>query len=274
MARNSRRFTLLTLFVFGFLAPGAFALPTASSSGNSSAQQGSSSASNSTQSSTLPDSPGAQRSQSAQQAEQEELPPQTKRILGIIPNFRAISTREKLPPQTVKDKFLMASQDSFDYSSLFIPAMLAAYGMGTNSIPEFHQGAAGYGRYFWHSFVDQTSENYMVEFVVPVITHEDTRLYTLGYGGFWKRTGYALSRVVVTRSDSGQHVFNYGEVVGAGAAAGLSNLYYPAAQRGLGNTGKQWGIDVGIDAGTFVFKEFWPDINHRLFHGDKPIQPQ
>jgi hypothetical protein len=29
----------------------------------------------------------------------------------------------------------------------------------------------------------------------------------------------------------------------------------------------QWGLDVGIDAGTFWFKEFWPDINKKLFRG-------
>ena len=132
--------------------------------------------------------------------------PQTKRILGIIPNFRSVSTDEKLPPQTVKEKFLTATDDSFDYSSVFIPAFLAAYSMGTNATPEFGHGAVGYGRYFWHAAVDQTSENYMVEFVMPVITHEDTRFYTLSNGGFFKRTGYALSRVIITRTDAGREI--------------------------------------------------------------------
>lgn len=190
---------------------------------------------------------------------------QTKRILGIIPNFRAVSTDVKLPAQSVKEKFITATEDSFDYSSIFIPAMLAGYSMGTNATPEFHQGAAGYGRYFWHAAVDQTSENYMVEFIVPAITREDTRFYTLGRGGFLKRTGYALSRVAVTRSDSGNEVFNVGEVLGSGASAGLSSLYYPSRERSFANTGTEWGLDVGIDAAAFVFKEFWPDVNHRLF---------
>jgi hypothetical protein len=217
--------------------------------------------------SKLPDAPNSQNV-----PPNSDRKPQTKRILGIIPNFRAVSTDETLPPQTVKDKFVTASEDSFDYSSLIIPGALAGLSMARNATPEFHQGAAGYARYYWHSFVDQTSENYMVEFIVPSITHQDTRLYTLGRGGFLKRTGYALSRVVVTRSDSGEHVFNYSEVIGSGASAGLSNLYYPSAERGMGNTGRQWGTDIGIDAATFVFKEFWPDINHKLFHGEKPIR--
>jgi len=191
---------------------------------------------------------------------------QTKRILGIIPNFRAVNADVKLPPQSVKEKFMTATQDSFDYSTIFLPGVLAAYNQATNNTPEFHQGAAAYGRYFWHAYVDQTSENYFVEFIGPTITRQDSRYYTLGKGGFVKRTVYSLSRVVITRNDNGKEVFNSSEVFGAGAAAGISNLYYPSAERSFGQTGKQWGQSVGIDAGTFMFKEFWPDINHKLFH--------
>jgi hypothetical protein len=222
--------------------------------------------------------PAAITSESTQSSSQTGLPSapapqtggndqQTKRILGIVPNFRAISTSEKLPAQSVKEKFVTATEDSFDYSSIFIPAMLAAYNMKTSATPEFGGGPVGYGRYFWHTAVDQTSENYMVEFVVPAITHEDTRYYTLGHGGFLKRTGYALSRAVVTRNDSAREVFNVSEVIGSGASAGLSTLYYPSRERSLGSTGTEWGLDVAIDAAAFEVKEFWPNINHWLFHG-------
>lgn len=196
--------------------------------------------------------------------------PQTKRILGLIPNFRSVSTDEKLPPMTVKEKFLTATDDSFDYSSIFIPAALAGFSMARKATPEFGQGAVGYGRYLWHSAVDQTSENYMVEFILPSLTHEDNRYYTLGRGGFFKRTGYALSRAVITRSDSGHDTFNISEVFGSGASSGLSSLYYPSRERTFGNTASEWGLDIGIDGASFVVKEFWPDINRKLFHQSDP----
>ena len=195
---------------------------------------------------------------------------QTKRILGIIPNFRSVSADVHLPPQSVKDKFVTATQDSFDYSSVVVPALIAGYDQARNATPEFRQGGLGYSRYLWHSFVDQTSENYFVEFIVPAVTHEDTRYYTLGRGGFAKRAGYAIKHVVVTRNDAGKNVFNSGEVVGSAFSAALSNAYYPQGERTVGNTLNQWGLDVGIDAFTFAFREFWPDINHALFHGAKP----
>lgn len=204
--------------------------------------------------------------QSASSAPQEQSATQTKRILGIIPNFRSVSANQKLPPQSSKEKFITATEDSFDYSAILLPAAVAGYSQITNATPEFHQGAAGFGRYFWHSYVDQAIENYSVEAIVPVLTHQDSRYYTLGKGGFVKRSGYALSRVVITRTDAGHETFNTSEVVGAGMASGISNLYYPSAERTFGNTGQKWGLNLGIDAATFLFKEFWPDINNALFH--------
>ncbi len=206
----------------------------------------------------LPPAPAPQTASSAA----GDQPQQTKRILGIVPNFRAVSTTDKLPAQTVKDKFVTASQDSFDYSAIVLPAVVAAYNLGTNQTPEFGHGGVGYGRYLWHAAVDQTSENYFVEFIVPAATHQDTRFYTLREGSGWHKAGYALTRVVVTRADDGHETFNTSEVLGSGMASALSNAYYPSRERTFGNTGRQWGLDIGIDAATFVFKEFWPDINH------------
>lgn len=217
--------------------------------------------------SDLPSAPPPQSGDAAASQTDNTQAQQTKRILGIIPNFRAVSTTEHLPPQTVHEKFMTATQDSFDYSALFIPTALAGINLARNATPEFGTGAGAYGQYWWHSAVDQTSENYMVEFVVPALTHQDTRYYTLGHGGFFKRTGYALSRAAVTRNDAGNETFNTSEVLGAGIAAGLSNAYYPAPERTVGNTMTNWGVNVGIDAGTFWFKEFWPDINRKFFGG-------
>src|SRR5215467_5913780 len=46
---------------------------------------------------------------------------QPKRILGILPNFRAVSADTQLPPLSVGGKFWLATQSSFDYSA-FITA--------------------------------------------------------------------------------------------------------------------------------------------------------
>ena len=192
---------------------------------------------------------------------------QPRRILWIIPNYRAVSANTQLPPLSLKGKFWLATQDSFDYSSFVLAGMLAGIGQIRNSTPEFHQGAAGYGRYYWHSFADQAVGNYLTEAIVPAATHEDPRYYTLGHGGFFRRTGYSVSRLFITRTDSGGRIFNFSEIVGNGAGAGVSNLYYPSPERTWTKTQQKWVTQVGIDGVFNVLKEFWPDIDHIVFRG-------
>jgi hypothetical protein len=191
---------------------------------------------------------------------------QTKRILWIIPNYRSVSANTQLPPQTVREKFWLATQDSFDYSAFAYAGIFAGTSMAGKSTPDFGQGAAGYGNYFAHTFADDTVENYMVEAVVPALTKEDPRYYTLGKGGVFKRTGYAVSRLFITRTDSGKRTFNVSEVVGAGAAAGIGNTYYPTDQNQLVKTYQRWISQMVQDGASNILKEFWPDINHALFH--------
>jgi hypothetical protein len=191
---------------------------------------------------------------------------QTKRILYIVPNFRAVSAGTKLPKQSVKEKFKTAALDSFDYSSFVFTGIQAGISQATDAYPEFHQGAAGYGRYYWHTFADQTDENLWVEGILPSLLREDTRYYTLGHGGFVKRGFYAVTRIMITRTDSGGKTLNVSEVIGAGTAAAISSAYYPSNYQNWTKIGQRWLTSVLIDGGTFGAKEFWPDINRAIFH--------
>jgi hypothetical protein len=191
---------------------------------------------------------------------------QTKRILGIVPNFRSVSADTKLPPMSPKEKFIIAGKDTFDYSSFFIAGIQAGFSMNGDSYPEFHQGVVGYGRYYWHTLADTASENFMVGGLGPMVFKQDNRFYTLGHGGFRKRTFYAVTRVLISRKDDGDSTFNFAEVIGSGAAAGTSTLYYPTRYRTWTKVGQKWLTSDLIDGFNFFYKEFWPDVNKRIFH--------
>jgi hypothetical protein len=191
-------------------------------------------------------------------------PQQTKRIFGFVPNYTAVSARTEVPPLSAREKFDLAMHDSVDYSSFVLVGLLSAESMVMKSYPEFHHGVAGYSRYYWRAFADQASGTFFTEAIVPILTHEDPRYYTLGHGGFRRRTMYALSRVVVTKTDSGGTSFNFSEIVGNGLEAGLSNLYYPARDRSLHNTVANWATMTLITGAANVLKEFWPDIRRHM----------
>jgi hypothetical protein len=191
---------------------------------------------------------------------------QTKRILYIIPNFRSVSASAYLPPQTFKEKLWLATQESFDYSSLIYEGIIASIAYGNDSEPTFGRGFGAYANYYVHNFADGTIENYFVEAFVPTITKEDPRYYTLGHGNAFKRTGYAISRVFITRTDAGNSSPNLSEFIGAGAAAAISQTYYPPGNTWV-KTYQRWISQLGQDAISNIFKEFWPDINRTVFRG-------
>jgi len=106
----------------------------------------------------------------------------------------------------------------------------------------------------------------MTEAILPTLTKQDPRYYTLGQGGFFKRTGYAVSRLFITRTDSGRNTFNVSEIGGAGAAAGIGNAYYPTRSSTWVKTYQRWGTQLALDGVGDVLKEFWPEINRAIFH--------
>jgi len=192
---------------------------------------------------------------------------QTKRILGIVPNFHAVSANAQLPPLSGKQKFWLATQGSFDYSSFISVGIQAGIEQATNTYPEFHQGAAGFGRYYWHTFADATVENYLTGAILPVALHEDPRYYTLYRGGFLHRAGYAVSRLWITKNDAGARRFNFSEIIGSGVATQISARYYPRQERGgAADTLERWASLLLNDGVGNVFQEFWPDIHQKFFH--------
>jgi hypothetical protein len=190
---------------------------------------------------------------------------QTPRIMGVLPNFTAVDSNTRLPRLSTSQKFVVAMHDSVDYSSFLLVAGLAGKGLSSHAIPSLGTGAAGFGRYYWREFTDQVSGTFFTEAIYPTLTHEDPRYYTLGKNGFFRRFGYAISRTVITKNDRGTNEFNISEMAGNASEAGLSNLYYPFAERGFSKSAKNFATQTVITAGANVLKEFWPDIRKNLF---------
>jgi hypothetical protein len=202
----------------------------------------------------------------AQNNQDDSKGKQTKRMLWVVPNFGAVSANTQLPPMSTREKFVLAAHDSVvDYSSYTWAGILAVQAMLLNSDPELGHGIAGYGRYYWRTFTDGVSGTFFTEAIVPSIAHEDPRYYTMEQGGFFRRTGYAISRAFLTKTDSGRTRFSFSEVVGNGLEAGLSNAYYPPEERGLSQTATNWGTQMESAVLNHIFQEFWPDIRRKVF---------
>jgi len=204
--------------------------------------------------------------QPAQQAPPDDSKKQPKRILGIMPNYRAVSAGEIPPPPTPKQAFMIATKNSFDYSSFVFVGITSAMAEWSNSHPQLGEGLKGYGRYYWRGLLDKTDGNYLVIFALPTILHEDERYYAMGEGGFWKRTVYSASRVLITPDYHGHNTINAAEILGRAMAQGISTTYYPSHDRTLGALASKYAYALGRDALTNFVREFWPDINKHILH--------
>jgi len=206
------------------------------------------------------------QSDTSKASTQNTPPPQPRRILGLMPNFRAVSAGTTPPPPTPKQAFIIATRNSFDYSSFIFVGITSALAEWTGAHPQLGEGMPGYGRYYWRGLVDKTDGNYWVIFALPSVFHQDERYYALGKGGFWKRGIYASTRILITPNYHGHNSFNASEILGRAIAQGISLSYYPSGVRTPGALGAKYGWAIGRDVLTNVFREFWPDIATHVLH--------
>lgn len=192
---------------------------------------------------------------------------QPKRILGIMPNYRAVSAGAIPPPPTSKEAFVLAAQNSFDYSSYAFVGLTSMIAEGEDAHPALGKGVRGFWGYTWRGFVDKVDGNYLVIWALPSVLHEDERFYAKGQGRKFHRLVYAASRVLITPNYHGKNTFNASEIVGRGIAQGVSLSYYPSSDQNAADFAEKYGYAVMRDSLTNVFREFWPDIaNHVLHH--------
>jgi hypothetical protein len=187
------------------------------------------------------------------------------RLFYAMPNFATVESSQYLPPLTVGQKFKLVTRSSFDPFQFAWYAAIAGISQAENSEPGYGQGWGSYGIRYASALGDGLTEAYMVSAVFPSILRQDPRYYQLGHGSFLRRTGYALSRLAITRGDSGNTQFNASEIFGSAVAAGIVTYsYHPHEDKTLSNTASVWGTQVAYDAIGVELKEFWPDLRRKF----------
>lgn len=190
-------------------------------------------------------------------------PPESKRLFGLIPNFRTASFPAHYIPLSASEKFHIAALDSFDRGTIALGLLFGAENDWTNANRSFGQGTAGYAKYAAASYGDFMIGDFMTEAIYPSLLHQDPRYFRLGKGSGWRRFGYAVHQVFWTYNDNGRMGFNYSEIAGNATAVAISRAYYQDS-RTARDSAVSVGSQVGVDAASNVLKEFWPDINRKL----------
>jgi hypothetical protein len=93
--------------------------------------------------------------------------------------------------------------------------------------------------------------------LLPSVFKQDPRYFYKGAGTVRSRVLYAIANAVICKGDNGRWQANYSGILGNLAAGGISNLYYPAANRdGVGLTFENAGLGAAAGAVQNLFQEF------------------
>jgi len=182
-------------------------------------------------------------------ATQEVKIEETQRVFGIIPNFYVVYEPRPVP-LTTKLKFQLALKTSTDVVTIVGVGVLAAIDQAGNT-PDYPQGWAGYGKR-----VGATAADGFSDIILPSFLHQDPRYYYQGTGSNKSRALHALSSPFVCRGDNGRLQANFSSVGGDLGSSALSNLYYPASNRGAGLVFQNLAISTGERMFASLMQEF------------------
>ena len=195
---------------------------------------------------------------------EEQLKVEKKQRIGVLPNFNA-SYIDNAVPLTPSQKFRLMFSTEKDPATFGFSMLVALIGQAEGSHPAYGGGIGGYGRRFGQNYADTFDGAFWGNAVLPSVWHQDPRYFRLGTGSGWHRIGYALSTNVRAKHDgTGKWEPNYSNLVGNLISGGISNIYLPENERGVGSTFEGAFLVTAEGGIGSMLEEFWPDFIHYL----------
>jgi hypothetical protein len=187
---------------------------------------------------------------------QEQMKDEEKqRVLGFIPNFY-VSYVPNAAPLNTRQKFELAWKSTLDPVTFGITGAVAGIQQANNQFSAYGQGAQGYAKRYGASYADIVTNTFIAGAILPSLLKQDPRYFYKGTGSKRSRILYAIANSVICKGDNGHWQANYSAIFGGLAAGGISNLYYPANDRGAGLTFENEAIGIAGSAAANLLQEF------------------
>jgi hypothetical protein len=189
-------------------------------------------------------------------AEEQVRTEEKQRIMGVIPNFFVTYDHNPVPLQA-KQKYELAFRTLIDPGTIGVDLFSSGVEQGAGGLKGYGTGSRGYAKRFAASYGTGSIDTMLGSAVLPSLFKQDPRYFYKGTGTIRQRALYAIGMSVLCKGDNGHWQYNYSGLLGGLAAGGISNLYYPPANRNaLGMTFENTGIGIGSSAVTNLLQEF------------------
>ncbi len=223
------------------------------------------------------------RRESAAQVKAEEK----QRIAGVMPDFNVVLGGQA-PPITPAEKFDLVFHTSIDPFTIGLAAVLGGYDEISGSHNGYGWGPGGYFKRFGAQYADTVDGAFWGNAILPILLHQDPRYFRKGSGSIKSRILYSALSTVICRGDNGHKQFSISNIGGNIISGAISNLYYPANERGIGLVFDNALQVTAEGAAGAQLLEFSPDLL-ALYHrhrqrvqekkdaarlaGSKPVSP-
>ncbi len=114
------------------------------------------------------------------------------------------------------------------------------------------------------ALIQKESSAFFGRYLYPSLLKQDPRYYPSTSASFLGRATYAVSRILITRRDSGERTLNTSYFLGLLTSVVIATAYRPYWARSASSTFKTLGSTVGGDAGINLFHEFRPEIRQMV----------
>lgn len=179
----------------------------------------------------------------------------------------AVSPAERYhAPLSAHEKFRRFAHSLLSPYTFVSGAYDATWDQATGGDYEYGGGMQGWGKRLGAAYAGTASNQFFGFFLFPTLLHQDPRYFPMYHGSTSARVKYAISRVFITRSDDGRNELNTSRLLAIVATASAENLWLPARQRNLADTGNRMLGGLQGVATNYLLREFTPDLMHFFQH--------
>lgn len=131
---------------------------------------------------------------------------------------------------------------------------------------EYETGFLGAGQRYGINLATTETDVFFQRFLFPALLKQDPRYFRNPNQPFVQRAFYSMSRVLITRTDSGGQTFNSSRILSIAATRAVNDLYVPGERQGMHPIGACVSFTLIRDAGMNLVHEFWPDLRRKFLH--------
>jgi hypothetical protein len=176
-----------------------------------------------------------------------------------VAEWQPLSARQKF------DVFLHSTYSPRTFANAAIDEA-ADRAKGRHLNREYETGALGVGQRYGINLATTETDVFFHRFLFPTLLRQDPRYFRNPGLPFFQRALYAMSRVLITRTDGGGQTFNSSRILSIAATRAVSDLYVPGERQGMHPIGACVSFTLVRDAGMNLVHEFWPDVRRKFLH--------